>query len=84
MALDGNMNATFTGAFASWMNNTLFKSRFAAKVLLVQLYDSIQRGNSVTMGFHHGADGMTDFPGSLLAHADPLGQKKRMKCPYWN
>ena len=76
-AFNRHQYSLFVGAFAPFVGNPFFITRFAADVFFVQLDNTAKCRNQFICGIHHLAHRMAYFPGAFLGGANPFSQNNR-------
>jgi len=77
VAFNRHQYSLFVGAFAAFVGNPFFITRFAANVFFIQLDNTAKRRNDLISWVHHLAHRMAHFPGAFLRDANPSGQNNR-------
>ena len=67
----------FIGAFAAFVGNPFFITRFSANVFFIQLDYTAKCRNDQISWVHHLTDGMAHFPGAFLRGTNLFGQNNR-------
>ena len=71
------MDTAFPSAFATGIGNSLNKTRLAAKAVLVKVNSALKGVNGITLELQQCANGMPNFPCSLLPDTEPFCQIDR-------
>lgn len=77
VAFNRHQYSLFGGAFAPFVANPFFITRFTAKVFFIQLDNTAKCRNDLIARVHHLAHRMAHFPGAFLRDANPSGQNNR-------
>ncbi len=77
VAFNRHQYSLFVGAFAPFVGNPFFITRFAANVFFIQLDNTAKCRNDLISRVHHLTHRMAHFPGAFLRGANPFGQYNR-------
>jgi hypothetical protein len=76
-ALHRHQHSLLFGTSTAFVLNTMLKAWLAAEIFFIQLHYAAEGGLQLPARVHHFANGMTQFPSTLLGDANPLGQEHR-------
>ena len=76
-ALYRHQHSLLFGAATAFVFNTVLKAWLATEIFFIQFHNATKDSLQLRARVHHFANGMTQFPSTLLGDANPLGQEHR-------
>jgi len=77
VAFNRHQYSLFVGAFAAFVGNSFFITRFTANVFFIQLDNTTKCRNDLICWIHHFTHRMAYFPGAFLGDSNPFSQNNR-------